>query len=132
MELLLKRIALKETYTIGHLYLDGVFFCDTLEDRHRPDGVKIQDETCIPEGRYKVEISYSPHFKRMMPAILDVPGFVGIRIHSGVKAADTSGCPLVGENKIVGGLINSRTTYDKLFDILDHSPDDIYITITLN
>jgi hypothetical protein len=130
MELELKRIAKKTTYTIGNLYVDGMFFTNTLEDPHRPDGVKVFGETCIPEGRYKVVINESARFKRRMPLLLSVPNFEGIRIHSGNKAADTKGCILVGDNKVKGGLVNSKTAFDNLFDILDYAPDDIFITIT--
>ncbi len=72
MKLLLKRVALKETYTIGKLYIDGNYFCDTLEDKVRPPGVKIWGETAIPYGKYKVVITYSARFKRELPLLLNV------------------------------------------------------------
>lgn len=94
MELLLKRIARKETYTIGHLYLNGEYFCDTLEDKDRGldndkmsiaeiKAIKVPRETAIPTGKYEVSITYSPRFKRMMPLLSGVKGFSGVRIHTG-------------------------------------------------
>lgn len=110
MKLLLERIAYKETYTIGKLYIDGVYECDTLEDKVRDK--KIKGITAIPAGTYKIDITYSNRFKKIMPLLLDVPGFEGIRIHSGNTSEDTSGCILVGQNKEKGKLINSRMVYE--------------------
>ena len=109
MKLELKRIAYKETYTIGKLYIDGIYFCDTLEDKVRD--IKIKDKTAIPCGTYKVQITYSNRFKKMMPLLLNVPGFEGIRIHNGNSESDTSGCILVGQNKVKGKLVNSKMIY---------------------
>lgn len=129
MKLELKRLYFKETYTIGKLFVDGDYLCDTLEDKHRPDGEKVYGETCIPEGTYRVILNYSNRFKRIMPLLLDVPMFEGIRIHSGNTDADTSGCLLVGENKIVGKLINSRSAFNNLMNLLE-GETNIKITIT--
>ena len=140
MELALKRIAYRKTYTIGKLYIDGVYFCDTLEDVNRDlnhDGdlkdegeEKVMHETCIPFGTYKVIINWSNRFKRNMPLLLDVPEFDGIRIHNGTTAANTSGCILVGKNSIVGQLTESKETFNKLFDILQSTKESIQIEIT--
>lgn len=113
MKLLLKRIAKKDAYTIGKLYIDGVYFCDTLEDKVRDLIVekKVMHETAIPPGSYKVVVNKSPKFQRELPRLLDVPYFEGILIHRGNTARDTSGCILVGENKQIGRLINS-TKYE--------------------
>lgn len=113
MKFVLKRIAKKETYTIGKLYIDGVYFCDTLEDRVRDLNLeeKVKHETAIPAGCYKVIVNKSPKFQRELPRLLDVPYFDGILIHRGSTDKDTSGCILVGENKVVGRLINS-TKYE--------------------
>lgn len=111
MNLLLKRIALKPEYTIGKLYIDGQYFCDTLEDTVREK--KIAGKTAIPEGTYQVIVNRSPKFKRDLPLLLDVPNFEGIRIHRGNTVKDTSGCILVGENKVKGKVINS-TKYETL------------------
>ena len=111
MNLLFKRIALKPEYTIGKLYIDGLYFCDTLEDTVREK--KIAGKTAIPEGTYQVIVNRSPKFKRDLPLLLDVPNFEGIRIHRGNTVKDTSGCILVGENKVKGKVINS-TKYETL------------------
>ena len=73
--------------------------------------LKVYGETCIPYGTYKVELSYSPKFKRELPLLLNVPAFEGIRIHKGNDRSHTSGCILVGENKKKGMVINS-TKYE--------------------
>lgn len=126
------------TYTIGKLYIDEEYFCDTLEDKDRGltddmtvseiSKIKIKKETAIPTGTYKVTITYSNRFKKNMPLINDVKGFEGIRIHSGNTNQDTEGCILVGFNKVKGNVINSRDTYNKLFSILSKS-NNIIITI---
>lgn len=86
MELILKRIHKGEDYTIGELYINGDFFSNTLEDKVRLLNSyedKIYGETAIPIGRYKVVLSYSNRFKRILPEILNVEFFNGIRIHEG-------------------------------------------------
>ena len=138
MTLTLARKYKLPTYTIGKLYVDGEYFCDTLEDKDRGltdditvseiSKIKIKKETAIPTGTYKVTITYSNRFKKNMPLINDVKGFEGIRIHSGNTDKDTEGCILVGFNKIKGNVINSRDTYNKLFSILSKSNN---ITITI-
>ena len=109
MNILLKRIAKKETYTIGKLYIDGVYFCDTIEDKDRGlnqtmsindiKKKKIYGETAIPTGSYSLVIDYSNRFKRRMAHILNVPGYEGIRLHKGNTAKDSLGCIIVGKNK---------------------------------
>lgn len=109
MELRLDRRFLRAGYTIGALFVDGVYFCDTLEDRVRDlarEG-KVAGETAIPCGRYRVVMPVSPRFGRRLPRLVDVPGFTGILIHRGNTAADTGGCILVGENRVAGRLVNS-------------------------
>ena len=131
MKLELKRMFFKDTYTIGQLFVDGQYFCDTLEDV--PRAVKVQNETCIPTGDYQVSIDFSNRFQRDMPHVLDVPGFDGIRIHSGNTDKDTDGCILVGQNKIKGEVINSRDTFNKLFPLMQNAikeGEEISISIT--
>ncbi len=138
MEITVKRIAKRPTYTIGKMYLDGKYFCDTLEDTDRSlkeedslakiQKIKIKNQTAIPIGTYKVILNKSPKFGRILPRLIDVPGYEGILIHRGNTNKDTSGCILVGENKVVGKVINSTIYEKKLVDILSKSKD---ITITI-
>lgn len=128
MLLTLHRHYLGKEYTIGKLFIDGVPFCDTLEDIVRDknkDGDlndlgegKIYGETAIPYGVYTVIVNESPKFKKMLPRILNVKHFDGILIHGGVNKNHTLGCILVGENKIKGQLINGIAWSDKLTSIL--------------
>lgn len=128
IKLLVKREFFAETYTIGKLYVDGVYFCDTLENPVRPDGVKIPNETAIPYGTYEVIVNFSPKFKRILPRLLNVPMFDGILIHRGNSVKDTSGCILVGENKVKGMVFNSTPYEEKLVELLKDKKD-IEITI---
>lgn len=130
MKLTLKRIALRQTYTIGKLYIDNNYFCDTLEDTVRDlnksgkfdnGEKKIYGETAIPYGTYNVKWTYSNKFKKYMPLIENVPSFAGIRIHAGNSSADTQGCILVGENKAVGKVLNSKNTVNKLYPIIQNA-----------
>ena len=142
MKINLKRIYKGLNYTIGKLFIDGEYFCDTLEDADRGlnDNMDIDTIldlkkptiTAIPVGTYKILITYSPRFKQNMPLLLNVKGFEGIRIHSGNTHKDTSGCILVGENKVVGKVINSKVTYTKLYNILKEVLDNnVEVTITI-
>ena len=143
MRLTLKRIANRDTYCIGKLYINGKFFSNTLEDRDRGldssmsleelKKMKIKAETAIPTGIYKVLLTYSPKYKRVMPLVNNVPAYSGIRIHSGNSAKDTEGCILVGKNTIVGRLTDSRNTFEALFKRLQQKgSNDITIEITRN
>ena len=132
MELILKRIAKRKDYTIGRLYIsnppsleggDGgrLYFCDTLEPTWRDyanGAYKIKGKSAIPEGRYAVVISFSPKFKAWLPILLGGPEFnkkwQGIRIHAGNTAKDTQGCILVGKNRIVGQVLDSRIWLHRL------------------
>lgn len=127
MELKLHRKYIKKDYCIGNLYIDGQFFCNTLEDQNRDlnkngkfDGLekKVAGETCIPFGRYEVVVSMSPKFKRELPLLLNVPEFEGIRIHRGNTIKDTAGCILVGENKEVGKVLNSSHYEIKITEMI--------------
>ena len=123
VKLLLKRIALLNRYTIGKLYINDEYFCDTLEDTVRYIDLrtgkgKIKGETAIPYGTYKVILNVSPRFKRVLPRLLNVPFFEGILIHSGNTHKDTEGCILVGENKQVGMVLNSRKYEQMLIERL--------------
>lgn len=133
MKLLLKRKFKGETYTIGDLYIDGKFFCNTIEDKVRelpvtcpntPKGVsctckgKVYAETAIPAGIYKVIMNVSPKFGHALPRLLNVPHFIGIPIHSGTTERSSAGCIIVGENTVKGKVLNSKVTSDKLNAIL--------------
>lgn len=130
MKLELKRIALHDTYTIGKLYIDGVYFCDTIEDEVRDlnkNGVfdngefKVKGETAIPYGTYEVVWAYSPRFKRYTPRLLNVKSFTGVLIHGGNTARDTEGCIILGQNKVKGKVINSKEFVNKLYPIIKNA-----------
>jgi len=149
MELELKRIARRDTYTIGRLYIDGAYFCDTIEDKDRglrqdlPVSVnqarKVRGQTAIPTGRYRVTLGVkSPKYSKKkqyaacngyVPRLINVPAFDGILIHIGNTAADSEGCILVGRNKKVGMVLESTNTFWQLYSRLQEAEDSIYITI---
>lgn len=137
MKLTLKRIAKKDTYTVGKLYIDGVYFCDTIEDKDRGlyqkqdiqelKKIKVPSKTAIPTGIYKISLNIvSPKYstkkiyqeicKGKVPRLLNVPGYEGVLIHIGNTAEDSAGCILVGQNKVVGKVINSTETFRKLYN----------------
>jgi hypothetical protein len=142
MEILVEREYKKKDYTIGKMYINGEYFCDTLEDTDRGltqimtlseiKEVKEYGRTAIPTGRYQVAYTYSPRFKKHLPLLLNVPAFEGVRIHSGNTHNDTEGCILLGENKAVGKVLNSRKTMDEFLRILKpaiEACENIWITI---
>ena len=133
MELILERIAKRKTYTIGRLYIreqvmdeycpgtEDRYFCDTLEPTWRDyanGAYKVKGRSAIPEGRYAVVISYSPKFGAWLPILLGGPEFnrkwQGIRIHAGNCSEDTEGCILVGKNREVGKVLDSRIWVHRL------------------
>ena len=126
--ILVKRIAFKEKYTTGKMYVkdDGSdkyeYLCDTLEDTYRGDNLsskKVKGETAIPRGKYSGCFDFSTHFRQVMPHVLSVPFFEGIRIHCGNRADDTEGCILVGYNTAKGILTNSKRAYGNLTRFLN-------------
>lgn len=126
-------------YTIGHLYINGAYFCDTIEDKDRGlnqlmpldliKKIKVYKQTAIPTGTYTVAMgTRSPKFSQKpaynftegrLPRLLNVPGYDGILIHAGVNQNSSAGCLIVGENKIVGQVVNSMATFKRLWQILD-------------
>ena len=139
MEVLIKRIAKKDTYTIGNLFIDGKYICDTLEDKDRGltqkmplseiKSKKIYGETAIPTGRYKLDLNtvspkysnsskykWAQKYEGKLPRILNIPGFEGVLLHVGNSAQDSLGCPLVGKNKVVGKVLESTKTFTDLMD----------------
>jgi len=143
MKLTLKRIFKGETYAIGKLYIDGEYLCETIEDvvRKLPmtcpntsKGIackcqeKVMHETAIPAGTYRVTMEYSPKFKRKLPYLHNVPHFLGILIHSGNTAQSSSGCIIVGKNKVKGQVLESRVALDALIERINGHGS---ITITI-
>ena len=135
MNIVIDRKWKKDTYTIGNLYINGVLFSNTLEDKDRCltssmtleeiGKKKIYGQTAIPSGTYEVKMTYSNRFHSRawgkkydgkVPELVNVKGFGGVRIHPGNKAADTLGCILVGKNSAVGMVTNSQAYYFKLLD----------------
>lgn len=115
----LERECLEER-TLGKLYINNEFFCDTIEDKYRDlsKEKKVYGETCIPFGTYKVIINMSPKYGRLMPRLLDVPHFEGILIHSGNTEQDSAGCVICGKRS-GQKVINSRDTFNRLFNRLE-------------
>ena len=143
MQIELIRKILADSFTGGELLIDGVFFCYTLEDKDRGlsqndklkdiEKEKVYGETAIPSGIYKVIIDFSQRFKTRMSLLLNVPGFGGIRIHSGTKTDNTLGCILLGmqiDNKN-GVLSNSRLAIDRFNKILFKKNKTEKVTINI-
>jgi len=149
IKVLVKRIAKKPKYTIGKLFINGVFYANTLEDTDRgltqdmsEDEIKnkkIYGETAIPTGTYKVDMNtVSPKFKNRswakpyggkLPRLVDVKGFNGVLTHPGNQASDTLGCLLVGKNDVVGKVTNSVHYFNKIMAELLKDPNNITLTI---
>lgn len=149
MKLILKRTHRAETYTIGKLFIDNQYFCDTLEDKDRGlissmpleqiNKIKIKGITAIPTGTYKITLDIvSPKFSKYkqyqaingkLPRLIDVPGYEGILIHIGNTHVDTDGCVLVGKNDVVGKVTNSTYWFNELYKKLQSATDEIEITV---
>ncbi|GGF22301.1 DUF5675 family protein [Hymenobacter cavernae] len=132
MHLALKRTTFTNQSTIGQLSINGQFECYVLEDVVRK-GEKVWGKTAIPKGTYNVQVTYSNRFKRLMPLLVNVPGFEGVRIHSGNTAADTEGCLLVGKTQSTDFVGQSRDAYAVLYaqikDAIDRREP---VTITIS
>ena len=127
MKIEVKRLHRTSNSTIGELTIDGKFECYTLEDIERD--VKIKGETAIAKGTYKVIINQSNRFKRLLPLLINVPNFEGVRIHAGNSNHDTEGCILVGQNRSTDYITKSRKAFDSLFKKMQNAKD---ITITIS
>ncbi|UKK52651.1 DUF5675 family protein [Prevotella sp. E2-28] len=138
----------KKGYTISRVFLngerfgDGKKYCNLLEDEDRGlkqdmpldkiKAVKIKGQTAIPAGRYRIIFTYSPKYKKQMPLVSGVPGFDGIRIHSGNSNKDTEGCLLFGVNDKVGWISNSRYWTNIVTDLIKdaiNKGEDVFINI---
>lgn len=150
MKILLDRFFKGPKYTVGHLYIDGKYFCDTIEDVDRGllnsmplseiKAKKIPSKTAIPRGTYKITLDVvSPKYSKRdyyikvcegkVPRILNVKGFEGILLHTGNTEEDSAGCIILGENKVKGKVINSRVTFEKFYKELLKDKDNITIEI---
>jgi hypothetical protein len=138
MEIVLNRTAKLPKCTLGELSIDGVHSCYTVEDTVReiagqsPDKWKIPHVTAIPVGRYEVVVTMSNRFKKLLPELLNVPGFDGIRIHTGNTAEDTDGCLIVGETLLPAGVGSSKLAFDDLFPKIQSAVskgEKVWITI---
>lgn len=112
MRLHLQREPTTNAKTFGSLYINGLWQCWTLEDAIRPS--KIPKQTAIPSGTYSVVLTESNRFKRILPLLLSVPGYEGVRMHSGNTIEDTEGCILVGTVREDARILNSRVALDAL------------------
>lgn len=138
VHLLIDRKWRKPEYTIGRLYVNGEFLCNTIEDKDRGlyQGMSVSDlvekkvpsETAIPTGTYKLQISYSPKFKRDLIEVMNVGGFQGIRFHRGNTAADSAGCIIVGINN-AQGRVSDSTKYEQIVTDIVRKADEAYLTI---
>ncbi len=116
--------------TISELYVNDQFECYTCEDVERP--VKIAGVTAIPRGTYEVVITFSDRFQRLLPLLLNVPNYEGVRIHPGNTAADTEGCILPGKEKTVNSVTQSKIAFDALFPKIQAAAgkEKIFLEIT--
>ena len=107
----------RENFTPGRMYFEGHAFCHTCEDEDRfleDGGTKETGKTAIPRGKYRLITSESPRFGRILPEVLHVPGFTGVRIHGGNTKDDTEGCPLIGEERTENGVRKCKEVVDGL------------------
>lgn len=113
--------------SLGKIYADDQYIGETCEDadRHLEDGgEKVYGKTAIPRGLYKVVLSHSAHFGKMLPEVLDVPGYSGVRIHGGNTASDTLGCILVGRVRMADGIANCAATVQRIIDMIDNAEEN--------
>ena len=125
----LKREIFTELSTIGKLYYNDKFLCYILEDKDRDlkqndsleyiKKIKVNSETCIPYGKYEIQLTFSNRFKKVLPILLNVPGFEGVRIHSGNTNVNTEGCLLPGKSFSKDFVGNSRQAFLELFNLIE-------------
>lgn len=115
--------------TISEMLLDGAPECFVLEDEVREipgkpvAEWKIPGKTAIPKGKYRVVLTHSNRFKRVLPELLNVPGYSGVRIHAGNSAVDTDGCLLVGQERGSSTITKSRDALLELMAALQEVMD---------
>ena len=152
MEITLRRCKMQKekNYTIGHLYVDGKYVCDTIEDKDRGltqemplaeiQKQKIMAQTAIPKGQYRVTLDVcSPKFRKKpyyrqfcggyLPRLLNVPGFEGILIHKGASERDSAGCLILGRNTVVGKVTHSQECFEQVYELMRKTKEDIWIRI---
>lgn len=153
MKVTLKRIAKKDKYTIGKVYIDDQYICDSIEDKDRGltdsmsldqiKKIKVKDQTAIPSGTYDITMNVqSPSFVKKqyykqycngkLPRILNVKGFDGILLHRGTDQNSSSGCIILGYNTIVGKVTNSQKAFEIVYTKLkaaSNKGEKITITI---
>ena len=135
LELLLERQIIAENYTLGQLYVAGVHFGYTCEDKDREletGGIKVPRCTAIPRGRYRITTSLSNRFKRERPILEDVPGFSGVRCHGGNTHEDTEGCLLIGRVRTNTGVANCAERITALIKLINDTEDNgaqVWITV---
>lgn len=130
MNLKIARDIFGSDFTLGGMSVNGVHHFFTCEDKVRDK--KIKGETAIPAGKYKVILTFSNRFQKVLPLLLDVPNFEGVRIHSGNTSADTEGCILIGIVRTENGVAMSRDAMKELMPMLDkafHNKEEIWIEI---
>lgn len=130
MELVMIRRWKTQQSTISEIFVDGAYQCLILEDVIRT-GPKVYGKTAIPAGKYEVVISFSNRFQKYLPLLLNVPGFEGIRIHSGNAPEDTEGCLLTGTSKGINVVMESRKAFNGLFAKLKAAEKKEKITIVI-
>jgi hypothetical protein len=138
MKIEVNRVKLGDDFTVGKLSVDGKFICYTLEDKVREEmGVpveqwKVMGQTAIPKGTYSVTITMSNRFKTKLPLLDSVPGFSGVRIHTGNSSKDTEGCILVGAgwDGKSGWISSSAVAFAQLLPLLENTTDPISFTIS--
>jgi len=129
MKLTIKRLYKTSKSTIGELYIDGKFECYTLEDVEREE--KIYAKTAIPKGTYEVIMTMSNRFKKIMPLLLKVPNYDGVRIHSGNNAEQTEGCILLGQTRGIDYILSSRAAIDKFYPKVEAALKIGKVTLTI-
>ena len=134
MELLVNRTEYQDHCTIGEFDINGSPYCFTLEDTVRAPGVKIQNETAIPAGRYRVRMTWSNRFKKQMPELMNVPMFAGVRIHGGNTDADTEGCILAGLHRSRSSIDTCAPAVGHIYDVIATAEriEEVWITIKDN